>query len=178
MAGPLGGQKRKGETPMGEFGTGSMVNLSIREAREMVDWCCRCTRHSTCSTTGPSTRSCECRNSGRQCTECYCWGKCKNKGRLMPSPTNMRGLLGILPWGPDLPANNPLATTPPVRLLTSSSLRAILAAGAGGRSARGGASGRRGPREEGRSGEGGEAESEGWSGRSGDTLDAEKEEEG
>ena len=53
-----------------------------------------------------------------------------------------------------------------------------MAVGAGGRSARGGASSRRDPREEARSGEGEEAESEGWSGGSDNTLDAETEEEG
>ena len=94
----------------------------------------------------------------------------KYKGRLMQSPTPTRGLLGIFPQGADLTANNPRATTPPVRSLTYSSLWAISAAGARGRSARGGVSGRRGPWEEGMSGEGGEAESEGWSGRANDSL--------
>ena len=96
----------------------------------------------------------------------------------MMSPTTTRGLLGIFPRGADPPANNPRATTAHVQLPTSSSLQAILAAGARGRSARGGASGRRGPREEGRSGEGGEAESKGCSGRSNDASDAEMEGEG
>ena len=69
-------------------------------------------------------------------------------------------------------------TTPSVRFLTSSSLRAISAARAGGRIARGGASGSRGSREEGRSGTGEGAESTGWSGGSDDTSDVETEEEG
>ena len=73
----------------------------------------------------------------------------------MPSPTTTRGLLGLFPQGADLPSNNPHVTTPPVRSPKSSSLRLILAAGAGVRSARGGVSGHRGLREEGRSGEGG-----------------------
>ena len=83
----------------------------------------------------------------------------RNKGRRMPSPTTTRVLLGIFLRGADLPANKPHATAPPVRSPTSSSLRTILAAGAGGRSARGEASGRRGPREVGRIGDGGGAES-------------------
>ena len=81
----------------------------------------------------------------------------------MSSPTTAQGLLGHLPQGADPPANNLRATTPPVRFLTYSSLRAISAARAGSRSAWGGTSGRRGPREVGRGGEGGEAESKGWS---------------
>ena len=96
----------------------------------------------------------------------------------MPSPTTTRGLLGIFPRGADPTANNPHANNQPVRSPTSSSLRAIFAAGAGGRSARGEASGRRGPWEEGRSGKRGEAESEGLSGGSNATSDADMEEEG
>ena len=96
----------------------------------------------------------------------------------MPSPTITRGLLGLFPQDGDPPANNPRVTTQYVRLPTSLSLRAISAAGAGGRSARGGAICRRVPREEGRSGKGGEAESEGWSRRSDGTSDEEIEEEG
>ena len=165
-AGPSGGRKRKGETPTGDFGTISTVICSSRRARDMVERCSSCTRHSTCSTTGPSSRACECRNAGQQCTGYYCWGKCRNKGRLMPSPTTVRGLLGNFPRGADPTANDPHATTPPVRSPKSLSLREISAAGAGGRSAGGGASGRRSPMEVGRGGEGGEAESEGWSGES------------
>ena len=71
-AGPLGGQKRKGETPTGEFGTNSTVSRSSRQAREMVERCCSFTRHSGCSTTGPSARACTCQNAGRQCTGCHC----------------------------------------------------------------------------------------------------------
>ena len=67
----------------------------------------------------------------------------------MPPPTTSRGILVIFPQGADPPVTNQRATTPPVRSLTSLSLRVILAAGAGGRGARGGASGRKGPREEG-----------------------------
>ena len=116
----------------------------------MVERCCSCTWHSTYSTTGPSTQGGKFRNTGRQCTGCYCWGKCKNKGQLMPSPTFMRGLLRLFPQGADPTTNNTRATTPPVQLPTYLSLQAILVAGSGGRSARGGASSRRGPREEGR----------------------------
>ena len=144
-AGPSGGRKRKGETPMGEFGTSSTLNRSIRRAREMVKRCCSCIRHSTCSTKGPSARACECRNAGRQCTGCYCWGKCRNKGRLMPSPNTVQGLLGHFPQVADPPANDPRATTPPVQLPTSSSLRAILAAVDGGRSVWGGGERPQGP---------------------------------
>ena len=87
VAGPSGEEKRKGGTPTGEFRTSSTVSYSSQQAREMVKQCCNCTRHSTCSTTGPSARASKCRNAGRQCTGCYCWGKCQNKGRLMPTPT-------------------------------------------------------------------------------------------
>ena len=96
----------------------------------------------------------------------------------MPSPTTTHGLLGIFPRGADPHANDPHATTLPVRSPTFSSLRAISAARARGRSTRGGASVRRGPREEGRSEEGGEAERKGWSGGSDDASDADTEEEG
>ena len=92
-AGPSGGRKRKGETPTGDFGIGSTVGRPSRRVREMVERCCSCTRHSTCSTTGPFSRTCQCRNAGRQCTGCYCWGKCRNKGWIMPSPPSSRGPL-------------------------------------------------------------------------------------
>ena len=51
----------------------------------------------TCSTTGMSARACECRNAGRQCTGCYLWGRCKNRGRLMLSHATARELLGHFP---------------------------------------------------------------------------------
>ena len=75
----------------------------------------------------------------------------------MPYPTTARGLLRIFPQGADPPATNQSATTPPIKLPTSLSLRGILAAGAGGWGVRGGASVRKGTREEGgrSSGEGG-----------------------
>ena len=111
---PSGGQKGKGETPTGEFGIGSTVSHSSRQVRELVVRCCSCTRHSTCSTTGLSDCACKCRNAGQQCTGCYCWGKCRNKEWLMPSPTTTPGLLGIFPRGADLPATDLRATTPPV----------------------------------------------------------------
>ena len=113
---------------------------SRRHVREPVERCCSCTRHSTCSTAGLSARVCECQNAGRKCTGCYYWGQCKNQGRLMPSPTTVRGLLGHFLRGADPPATNQRASTPPVRSPTYSSLRAISAAGARGRGARGGAS--------------------------------------
>ena len=143
-AGPSGGRKRKGETPMEGFGIGSTVSRSTsRRIRELVKRCCSCTRHSTCSTTGPSACACECHNAGRRYSGCYCWGRCKNRGRLMPSPTTARDLLGHFPRGADPPTTDQSATTPPARLPTSLSLRVISAAGAEGRGARGGASGAR-----------------------------------
>ena len=135
----IGRAKKGGRNSYGEFGTGSTLSCSSRRVQELVEWCCSCTQNSTCSTTVLSTRSCECRNAGWQCTGCYFWGKCKNKGRLMPSPTTMRGLLGIFPRGADPRATNPRTTTLPVQSPTSSSLRAISVARAGGRSTRGGA---------------------------------------
>ena len=95
----------------------------------------------------------------------------------MPSPTTARLLLGHFPRGVDPPADDRRATTLPVRSPKYSYLRAILAAGSRGRSTWGGASGPRGPREVGRGGEGGEAKSEGWSGGSNTTSDAETEED-
>ena len=50
-AGPLGGRKRKGENPTGEFSVGSTVSCPRRRVRGMVKRCCSCTQHSTCSTT-------------------------------------------------------------------------------------------------------------------------------
>ena len=96
----------------------------------------------------------------------------------MLSPTTTRGLLGHCPGGADLPATDRRAKTPPVRSPTSSSLRAISAAGAGGKGAWERASGRRATREVGRGGAEGD-DSEGWSGGGGSsdvTLDAESEE--
>ena len=61
----------------------------------------------------------------------------------MPSPTTARGLLGLFPYGVDPPAINQRATTPPVRLPTSSSLRVISAARARGRGVWAVASGRK-----------------------------------
>ena len=63
------------------------------------------------------------------------------------SPNTARGLLGIFPLGADPPATDQRATTPPIRLQSSLSLRAILAAGARGRGAQGGVSGHRIPRD-------------------------------
>ena len=54
-AGSLGGQKRKGETPTEGFGICSRLTCpSSRRVREPVERCYSCTRHSTCSTAGPS----------------------------------------------------------------------------------------------------------------------------
>ena len=47
---PSGGRKRKGETPIEEFGTGSTVSCpTIRRFRELVEQCYSCTRHSNYS---------------------------------------------------------------------------------------------------------------------------------
>ena len=62
---------------------------------------------------------------------CFCWGRCKNWGGLLPSPTATWGLLGRFPRGTIPPANDRCATTPPIRSPISSFLRAILAAGPG-----------------------------------------------
>ena len=113
---PSGGRKRKGENPTGEFSTGYTVSCSSRQVRELVKWCCSCTRHLICSTTVPSDRACKFRTASQQCMGRYCWGKCRNKGRLMPSPITARGLLGIFPRGADPPSrhqpvhNNPART--------------------------------------------------------------------
>ena len=96
----------------------------------------------------------------------------------MPSPTTTRGLLGHFPRGADPPANDRRATTSPVQSPTSSSLRAISAAEAGGRGAWARESGRRATREVGIEGAEGD-DSEGWSRESGSsdaTSDAELEE--
>ena len=119
-----------------------------------------------------------CRNAGRHYTGCYCRGRCKNRGQLMPSPTTTGGLLGHFPRGADPPANDRRATTLPLRSLTSSFLMAILAAWARGSGAWAGASGRRATREVGRGGTGGD-DSKVWSRESRSskkTSDAESEE--
>ena len=84
-------------------------------------------------------------------------GRCKNWWWIMPFSTMARGLIGIFLRGADLPATNQRAKTPPVQFRTYLSLRAILAAGAGGRGAWGGAIGCKDLREEGgrNTGEGG-----------------------
>ena len=102
---PSGGRKQKGETPTGEFITGSMVSLpTSRRSQDLVERCCSCTRHSNYSTKGPSTCVCKCRNASRKCNGGSCWGRCKNRGRLLASPTTARGLLGLFQRGADLPA--------------------------------------------------------------------------
>ena len=130
---PLRGGKSKGETPTRGVCIGSTVShLSTSWFREPVEWCCSCTWHSAYSTTGLFARVCKCCNCGRQHTVCYCWGRCKNRGQLMPSPTTERGMLGHFPRGADPPAIDQRSSTPPVRSPTSLSLRAISSAGAGG----------------------------------------------
>ena len=147
-AGSLGGRKRKVETPTGLVGIDSTVSRpSSRRVREPVKRCCTCTRHLTCFTMGSSARACKCRNAGRKCTGCYCWGWCKNQGWLMPSPTTARGLLGDFPRSADPPAADQIVSLLPVQLPTSLSLQAILAAGARGGGARYGAGRRRSPRD-------------------------------
>ena len=80
---PLGGKKRKGETPTGELSTSStVIHPTSRRARELVEGCCSFTGHSNCSTAGPYACACKFHTSVQQCTGCYCWVKCKNKGRL------------------------------------------------------------------------------------------------
>ena len=132
-AGSSGGQKWKGETPTGGFGIGSTVSrpYSIRVC-EPVKRCCSCTRHPACSTTGPSAQACKFRNAGRHCTGCYCWGRCKNRVRLMPSPPEARRLLGHFLRSAYPPSIDQFASPPPIQLPTSLSLWAISAAGAGG----------------------------------------------
>ena len=103
---------------------------------------------------GPSTRACKCRNAGRKFTEFYCWGRCKNRGQLMPSPNMARGLLGHFPRCADPPATDQRASSPPVQSPTSLSLREILEAGARGGGARGGAGGRKSLRDGGGGGGG------------------------
>ena len=145
----------EGRNSHGGFGIGSTVSrLSIRRVRELVEWCCSCTRHSTCSTTGPSARACKCWNTGRQCNGCYYWGRCKNRVRLMPPPTTAMVPLGNFPRGADPPTSNQRASLPPVRSPTSLSLQTILAAGAGGGGVRGGAGRRKIPRDSGGGGKG------------------------
>ena len=40
----------------------STVGCNSQRAQETVERCCSCTRHSTCSTMGPSVRGYKCRN--------------------------------------------------------------------------------------------------------------------
>ena len=68
-AGLLGGQKRRGETPMGVGGTSStVIFLSVHWAQEQLERCSSCNRHSTCSALGPSDRACKCFNAARHFT--------------------------------------------------------------------------------------------------------------
>ena len=149
----IGRPKKEGINYYSGFGISSTVSCPSQRSREMVERCCSCTRHSTCYTTGLSALACECRNAERQCTGCYCWGKCKNKGRLMPSQTTTQRILGHFPQGTDPPANDRRATTLPVRSPTSLSLRAIMASRAVGRIAWGRVSGCRDTREVGGGGD-------------------------
>ena len=66
---------------------------------------------------------------GQQCTGCYCWVQCKNKGQLMPSPTMARSLLGYFSRGTYPPAVGQRVLPLPIRSSTSSSLQAISSAG-------------------------------------------------
>ena len=127
----IGRAKKEGKNSYGGFGISStVIRLSVRRVRKLVERCCSCTWHSTCSTTGPSAQVCECGNAGRKCTGCYCWGRRKNRGRIMPSLTTEGALLGHLPHGAYPPATDQRALSPPVRFPTSFSLRAISTAGA------------------------------------------------
>ena len=140
---------------------------SFIRSQEMFKWYCSCIRHLTCSSTGTSVRACEFRNSGRQCTGCYCWGRCKNKGRLRPSPTTARVLLGHFLHGADPSAVCQCASPSLVWLPISPSLREILSAGAGVGGAQGCAGGRRSPRGNRGGGEGSRGEYQEQWGRSG-----------
>ena len=128
VAGSLGEQKRKGETPTGRFGISyTVICPYARRVYELVDRCCSCNRHSICSTMGPSTRVCKCRNAGRQCMGCYCWGRCKKKGWVILSPTTARVLIGHFPRGVEPATVIQCASPPPVWSPTYLSLWAILA---------------------------------------------------
>ena len=61
----------------------------------------------------------------------------------MPSPATTRGLLGHFLGGKDPPVADQNISPPPVQSPTYLSLRAVLAAGAGGGGPRGGAGGHR-----------------------------------
>ena len=76
-------------------------------------------------------------------------------GTAFAVPNDYAGLLGHFPRGADPPANNRRATNLSVRLPTSSSLRAVLAARAGGRGVWARVSGRRVTRVVGRGSAGG-----------------------
>ena len=67
-AGPSGGRKMKVENPTEEFSIGYTVIRPSRRVQELVERFYSCTRHLTCSATGPSARACKCRNAGWQCT--------------------------------------------------------------------------------------------------------------
>ena len=163
-AGSLRGQKRKGKTPTGGFGIAYMVSrTSFRQVRKPVEWCCSCNQKSTCSTTSPSARAYECCNSGQQCTGCYCWGRCKNRVRMMLYPTKPRVMLGHFPCSADPPAIDQYASPLPVQSLTSSSSQAISAGRSGGGGARGGAGRRKSLSDSGGGGRGSGRENQGQS---------------
>ena len=140
VAQTLGGRKRKGKTTTGFFGTHS-TGKSAGRARRQVDWCCNCTRNSNCLTLGQSTRTSDCWNTWRQCTDCVFWSQCKNCGAFLPR-TPGEVLLGHFRVAEHVPPSNP------------SHLRAPLAAHRteGGRAERGeqGATLRRGGKAAGR----------------------------
>ena len=138
----------EGKNPTGGFVIYPTVSRPYsRRIRDLVERCCSFSRQFTCSTAGLSAGACECRNAGWKCTGCYCWDRCKNRGRIMPSPTTARGLLGHFLCGADPPATDQRAPPPPVRSQTYLSLRAISEARARGRGAQGGAISRRSPRD-------------------------------
>ena len=109
---PSGGRKRKGKTPMGFSGIHS-TNKWSGQARRCVDWCCNCTRHSTCLTLGLSARACYCRNARFQCMDCVCWRQCKNRGAFL-SQTPGEGLLGHFRAVEHVPPANSLYRRAPV----------------------------------------------------------------
>ena len=159
-AGPSRGRKNKEETPTEGFGIFSMVSRpSSRQVREPIERCCSCTRHLTCSTTGPSAQAYKCCNAGRPCTGCYFWGRCKNRGQLMPSLATARGLLGVFPArrrsSRHRPVcNNPARSIADIFVLTSNRGRGTWGGASSSRSQRGsgGESVRKGGRNENRKG--------------------------
>ena len=101
------GKIERGGVPTGKSGRDSTVSFSVRQDQKQIKWCCSCTRHSTCFAKGPSDRACECRNAGQTYTRCMFLGKCRNRGRLLPSLTTAVGLFGHFMRSAVQPASSP-----------------------------------------------------------------------